>query len=258
MNRIVIIRTPSGISGDMLVAGLARLNGYDEKCLEETVSRLGLTVQPQRISLGTILQEGIAGWRLMMDLPHEHAHRNCMTILGIIDRSDLSDEAKRMARNTFELLAQVEGQLHGVPPEEVTFHEVGALDSIIDICLAAQYLASLEADELICSPLPVCDGSIRCAHGLLSTPAPATLELLRNVPIYGIASEGETVTPTALAFLKAAGAWFGNWPPMEVDEVVRVFGGRTLPGIPNGAIFCVGRKTEVCDPPTEHTVGRHP
>jgi uncharacterized protein (DUF111 family) len=89
----------------------------------------------------------------------------------------------------------------------------------------------------------VCDGNIRCEHGLMASPAPAVLEMLNNVPVYGIESRGETVTPTALAFLKAAEASFGPWPAMIVEATARAYGGRLLPGVPNGALFILGTST---------------
>jgi uncharacterized protein (DUF111 family) len=114
---------------------------------------------------------------------------------------------------------------------------VGALDSILDICLGAALYARLAPARLHCSPLPLCDGTIRCEHGPLASPAPAVQEMLVGVPVYGIDSRGETVTPTALAFLRAAGARFGGWPRGTVERVARAYGGRVLPGVPNGAMF---------------------
>lgn len=95
----------------------------------------------------------------------------------------------------------------------------------------------LAPKKVYCSPLPLCDCVIRCEHGYIASPTPAVQEMLRGVPVYGIYSKGETVTPTALAFLRAANAQFGNWPQVEVQDVVRAFGGRVLPGVPNGAMF---------------------
>lgn len=113
--------------------------------------------------------------------------------------------------------------------------------SASDICLAAALLDRIAPAALVCSPLPLCDGIVRCAHGILAAPAPAVQEMLGGIPVYGIPSTGETVTPTALAFLRTAGARFGSWPAMTVETVVRAYGGRLLPGVPNGAIFALGR-----------------
>ena len=140
----------------------------------------------------------------------------------------------------FGLLADVEGRIHGIPVLEVAFHEIGALDSILDICLAAVLFDRLQPAQLICSPLPVSDGSIRCAHGLLMSPAPAVQDLLAGVPVYGVSPEGETVTPTALALLKALGATFGNWPNIVPEKLVRIYGGKVFKSLPNGALFALG------------------
>jgi pyridinium-3,5-bisthiocarboxylic acid mononucleotide nickel chelatase len=92
----------------------------------------------------------------------------------------------------------------------------------------------------VCGPLPLCDGTVRCDHGLLPAPAPAVLDLLQGVPVRGIQSEGETVTPTAIALLKGLGAQFGAWPEMTIARTALVYGGRVLPGVPNGALFATG------------------
>jgi uncharacterized protein (DUF111 family) len=145
-----------------------------------------------------------------------------------------------LARTAFELLAEVEGRIHGISASDVAFHEIGALDSILDICLAAVLFDRLQPARLICSPLPVADGAIRCAHGLLMSPAPAVQDLMAGVPIYGVPGEGETVTPTALALLKAFGATFGNWPSIVPEKLVRIYGGKVFKSLPNGALFAIG------------------
>ncbi len=152
----------------------------------------------------------------------------------------MSPHAQMFARSVFDLLAEVEGRIHGIPVLDVAFHEIGALDSILDICLAAVLFDWLQPARLICSPLPVADGAIRCAHGLLMSPAPAVQDLLVGVPIYGVPAEGETVTPTALALLKAFGATFGHWPSIVPDNLVRIYGGKVFKSLPNGALFAIG------------------
>ena len=162
-----------------------------------------------------------------------------------------------MRESAFETLAIAEGEIHGKPPEEITFHEVGALDSILDICLVSAIFDQLSPDSFVCSPLPVCDGVIRCEHGMLAAPAPAVLQMLEGVPVYGIDSTGETITPTAIALLKALGARFEGWPAMTVEKVVRVFGGRIVPNVPNGAIFVLGRPHALKYPAEPNEMSRH-
>lgn len=233
----LVLRTPSGLSGDMLVAGLARLAGVSNPELAGLVDSIGLPAMQDVVNVAPCSVNGISGWRANVSLPHEHHHRNLASIREIIAASGLSPVAKQLAADTFTTLGKAEARIHDIPIEEVTFHEVGALDSILDICVSASLYSTLAPANLHCSPLPLCDGVIRCEHGYLASPAPAVQEMLRKVPVYGIESEGETITPTALAFLLAAEARFGKWPPVEVLDVARVYGGRVLPGVPNGALF---------------------
>lgn len=238
--RLLVIRTPSGISGDMLCAGFGVLAGLDDMALSDAIASLGLPALngAARVVRHSVLQ--INGFRLDVRLPHEHAHRSFMDICAIIDSSATSSGAKNMARAAFALLAEVEGRIHGISVSDVVFHEIGALDSILDICLAAILFDRLQPARLICSPLPIADGVIRCAHGLLMSPAPAVQDLLPGVPIYGVSAEGETVTPTALAVLKAFGATFGNWPRILPEKLVRIYGGKEFKSLPNGALFAIG------------------
>lgn len=235
---IVVVRPNSGLSGDMLLAGFARLAGAGAAELGALAEGLGLpadavTVEPRAIN-------HIGGWGCRIALPHEHAHRTLADILAIIARSPLTPVAQGHAADTFRFLAAAEGRVHGIAPEKVTFHEVGALDSILDICLVAALFAEIEPARFVCGPLPLCDGTVRCAHGLLPTPAPAVLDMLDGVPVRGIETTGETITPTALALLKGLGAEFGGWPRMRVRERALVYGGKVLPGVANGAIFARG------------------
>jgi hypothetical protein len=224
----------------MCVAGLAALAGLSAQDLEELVTQIRLPALQNSVKLAAHAVENISGYQLQLDLPHEHAHRTWADVRAIIDDSALSDKAANWALEAFALLADAEARVHGTTPNEVTFHEVGALDSILDICLAGQILELLKADRVVCSPLPVCDGQINCAHGLLGTPPPAVQELLKGVPVYGIDYHGETVTPTALALLKAWNVEFGNWPEIKISKIVRAYGQKLITGVPNGAVFCLG------------------
>ena len=241
--RILTLRTPSGLSGDMLISGLSQLARIDNAALNEIVNTLGVAELTGSLCVATHSVNDISGWQAQVSLPHEHAHRRLDAILAIIESSRLQPGAKKIAANTFQILAEAEAKVHGIAVADVAFHEVGALDSILDICVAAALLDKLAPAEIFCSPLPLCDGVIRCEHGLIASPAPAVQEMLKGIPVYGIDSQGETVTPTALAFLLGAGARFGNWPRMVVKSVVRAYGGRILPGIPNGAIFALGTES---------------
>lgn len=123
------------------------------------------------------------------------------------------------ASSVFELLGAAEGKVHGVSPDAVHFHEVGALDAIADIVAAASAFHQLTVDEAWCSPVHVGFGTVRCAHGVLPVPAPATLELLRGVPVYSDGVRGELTTPTGAALLRHFCSGFGPMPPLVVEGV---------------------------------------
>jgi uncharacterized protein (DUF111 family) len=233
----IVLRTPSGISGDMLLTGLARLADVSNEELAALIDALGVPALTDTTKIEAHSVNGVSGWRASIDLPHEHHHRTLKTILDLIAKSALNDGAKALAARTFTILAEAEAKVHNIAVQEVHFHEVGALDSILDICIAAALFVRLGPARFHCSPLPICDGVIRCEHGLLASPPPAVQEMLTGIPVYGVDAQGETVTPTALAFLRAADARFGKWPPCEVRKAVRAYGGKVFANLPNGAIF---------------------
>ena len=242
-HRILVIRTPSGLSGDMIVSGLASLAGIDVKMFSSLTNSINAAELEGRSTIIEHSINNISGYRLQMDLPKEHSHRSWREISDIINSSSMQEGAKEIAINAFHLLAMAESQVHSIDPDKVTFHEVGALDSIFDICMAAILLDEIKPNSIICSPLPLGDGEVHCDHGVLMTPAPAVQELLSGVPVYGIDAGVETVTPTALAILKGVKVQFGLWPEMTIDRMVRAYGNRIVPNVPNGAIFAVGTKS---------------
>jgi len=222
-----------------MLAGLIRMSGIDQ----EHVNGMLASLMPELCGCLSVIRrevQGIGGWQACLDLPHQHVHRTLGDILSLIEKSGLSSKGKTLSRKTFSLLAQAEASVHGKKAEEIHFHEVGALDSILDICLNCELYQTIAPDSLVVSPLPLADGSIRCAHGILPSPAPAVLELLDGVPVRSFAGCGETVTPTALALLKALGAKFGPWPSMNVQKHAIVYGTYTFENAPNGAFFALG------------------
>lgn len=234
-----MIRPSSGLSGDMMLAGLARMADVGSEELRAITGSLGLP--GDCVSLERRAVNEVFGWGCRVSLPDSATHRTWADIRKIIAASGLRPEAKRFAQDTFALLAEVEGRVHNIPAETVHFHEVGALDSILDIAVCAELFARISPVRMVCGPLPLCDGTVRCDHGLLPAPAPAVLELLQGVPVRGIPSEGETVTPTAIALLKGLGARFGAWPEITILRTAIVYGGRILPNVANGALFALGR-----------------
>jgi uncharacterized protein (DUF111 family) len=234
------VRAVAGLSGDMMLAGLVRMNNLTQTELDAEVALLGFADLRGRIRIEQRSVHAVNGWSCAVELPHEHAHRSLADIRSLIGNCGLSEPAKQLSLDCFSLLAGAEGAVHGKAPDTVHFHEVGALDSIVDICLACSLFCRLNPGNFVCSPLPLADGGVHCAHGWLPTPAPAVLQLLENVPVCGFAGRGETVTPTALALLKTLGAGFGPWPDMLVQRRALVYGTKVFPDVPNGAIWAFG------------------
>jgi uncharacterized protein (DUF111 family) len=165
------------------------------------------------------------------EVHHHHPHRGFSEIRALIRGAGLPGAVADDAVAVFELLGAAEAKVHGRSPEEVHFHEVGALDAIADVVAAASAFYQIGADEAWCSPVHVGSGTVRCAHGVLPVPAPATLELLRGVPVYSEGVRGELATPTGAALLKHFCAGFGPMPPLVVEGVGYGAGSRDF-GIP--------------------------
>lgn len=238
---ILTVRAASGLSGDMMLAGLAGVAGLETKSLDAFVRELNLPALEGCLALESRSVNHIAGVGARITLPHEHAHRSAADIKTIIAASAMPDDAKELSLRAFTLLAEAEGAVHGRQADEVTFHEVGALDSILDTCMTCRLFTVIRPTRFICSPLPLADGVIRCAHGYVHSPAPAVLRLLEGVPVTGFAGTGETVTPTALSLLKALGAEFDGWPAMTVEKTVISYGTKVFADAPNGAVWALGR-----------------
>ena len=236
---VLTIRAHSGLSGDIFLAGLLCMTGMDESELNR---KLAAVMPELEGSVHLIRREvhHIGGMHAQVDLPHQHEHRTLADILTIIDASSMPERAKETAARAFRLLAEAEGAVHGIAPESVAFHEVGALDSILDTCLVCRLFEELNADRLVCGPLPLADGFVQCAHGRIAVPAPAVLRLLEGVPVCAFAGRGETVTPTAAALLKALNADFGPWPAMTIRTTAISYGTKIFPDAPNGALWALG------------------
>ncbi len=243
--RIVTIRCHSGLAGDILLTGFSRLLGKDNTEINALAGRImpelnnALHIEPCQVN-------AIGGFRARVDLPHQHEHRTLADIVRLLEKAELNETARDMAIRTFTLLAEAEGRVHGKKPNDVHFHEVGALDSILDITLACVLFDELHPDLFQVSPLPLTDGSVTCQHGILPVPAPAVLELLDGIPVVPFAGKGETVTPTAIALLKSLGACFGPWPAMRIEKHVLAFGTKVFDNAPNGAIFALGPAISDC------------
>src|SRR5215831_8238221 len=273
--RIAYLECFSGISGDMFLGALVDA-GVPLELLRKTVAALGVDA---RLEVSRVERSGISAVKLDViaagekELPreefwekrpqaadhshdhehdhsHEHAHehshehhqphRGLKEIREIIGKADVSQTAKERALRIFEVLGAAEARVHNTQVEQVHFHEVGAIDAIVDITCAAVGAEALGVDEIICSPLNVGGGTVKCAHGTFPVPAPATVELLKDAPVYSSAVEAELVTPTGAAIVKILATRFGPFPKMKIEKTGYGAGTRDLPGYPNVVRLTVG------------------
>lgn len=177
--------------------------------------------------------------------PHQHAHethRSLSTILGVIKSAPLSDTVKAHASRAFQLLGEAEARIHSMPIEQVHFHEVGAVDTIVDIVCAAVGSEHLKVDRWLSSSLNVGSGTVNCAHGTLPVPAPATLALLADAPIYSSGPPLERVTPTGAAILRMLEVEYTALPTLRVSTAGYGAGGRETPGQPNLLRLLIGEE----------------
>jgi uncharacterized protein (TIGR00299 family) protein len=172
---------------------------------------------------------------------HSHSHgRGLAEIRAIIQKSSINEAAKTTAIKTFEALGEAEAEIHGTSIDKVHFHEVGAVDAMVDIVCAAVGAESLAIDEWICSPLNVGGGTVNCAHGTLPVPAPATLKLLGNAPVYSSGPQVELVTPTGAAIVRVLATRFASFPTMKIEKAGYGAGTREFPQHPNLLRLTIG------------------
>ncbi len=187
----------SGIAGDMTLAALVDA-GVDREAIQEAVASLGL---PCEVNFETVRRGGFRATYTTVITPQEHAHRHWHHIEAIIDKSILTDRQKDLAKRIFMKLGEAEARVHGVDLSKIHFHEVGAVDSIVDIVGSAVGLDLLGVDHFEAGPVPVGRGWVKAAHGRMPLPTPATAEILRGVPLAESMVDGEMTTPTGAAIL---------------------------------------------------------
>jgi len=174
--------------------------------------------------------------------PHDHAHTcNLGDIYTIIDSSDLSDFVKTRSKKIFYIVAEAEAKIHAKGIDEVHFHEIGAVDSIVDIIGAAICVEMLQVDEIQCSEINLGSGFVHCEHGIFPVPAPATLEILKGVPVYSQNAKKELTTPTGAAIVKALCSEFGSMPGFTIEKMGYGLGKRDME-TPNVLRVIVGKK----------------
>ncbi|MBN2308681.1 MAG: nickel pincer cofactor biosynthesis protein LarC, partial [Candidatus Hydrogenedentes bacterium] len=217
-----------GASGDMMVGALLDL-GASFDALREGLASLGVT--GYTLSADKVNKKGLEAtqFKVAVDPDAPQPHRHLRHVLEIIEAGSLSAPVKEAAAATFRRIAEAEAAVHGSTVEKVHFHEVGAVDSIIDVVGAHIALELLGVERVLASPLPLGSGTIECAHGIMPVPAPATALLVKGVPAYGTDVEAELVTPTGAALVTQLAEAYGPMPLMEIDAIGLGSGTRDLP-----------------------------
>ena len=229
----------SGIAGDMALGALvdagADLDEVRSLCERLPVSGWTLEAEP-------VMRAGMASTRVVVRGQETSVVRTHAHIAAMVEEARLPDRVRKRALATFQALAVAEGRIHRRPPEQVHFHEVGAVDAIIDIVGTVSALEVLNVEELYASPVANGTGMTRAAHGVLPIPAPAVVELLRGAPTYGIEIPHELTTPTGAALLAANVVGWGPMPSMEIDAVGFGAGTRDIDGRPNVVQVVLGQR----------------
>jgi uncharacterized protein (TIGR00299 family) protein len=272
MARTLYLDCFAGASGDMLVGAMLDC-GLDFESLRSDLRKLG--VEGYDLSLKRVDRSGISAAKFDVHLttePHSHEthhndhghshghhthshHRALSEIKHIISSSNLSETVKSRAQTIFQRIGEAESKIHDIPIESVHFHEVGAIDSIVDIVGACVAFDSLRIERIISSPLHVGSGTFQCAHGTYPVPGPATAELLKGVPIYSKDVEGELVTPTGAAIISTLAESYGPAPMMRIEKIGYGAGTRDYPKFPNALRAIIGELQEGADlTPTTVTV----
>jgi uncharacterized protein (TIGR00299 family) protein len=242
----------SGISGDMTVGALLDI-GVPLEWLWEQVS--GLSLDGFSLSAKSVSYHGIQARRFQVSVQGDQIHRHYRDIKLMIEKSRLSPHVQQMSLAVFDQVADAESKIHGVERANVHFHEVGAIDSIVDIVGTALCLEYLGIDTIISSKIPLGKGFVACRHGTLPIPAPATVEILKDIPVYGSGISEEMVTPTGAAIIKALAKDFVDLPPMTIEKIGYGAGSRNLHKRPNLLRVLTGHVHALSDERAQEPLG---
>ena len=231
----------SGIAGDMALGSLVDA-GADHNDIISMLNKL--EIDDWTINFEKVLRCGQSGTKANVLTTETHVHRTASDITDLIKKAELPERVTKRALDTFETLAVAEGQLHNMEPSEVHFHEVGAIDSIIDIVGTCAALETLNVDEIWSSAITTGTGTVRAAHGEIPIPAPATVKLLQGAPIKGTNIPFELTTPTGAALLAAMTVSWGPMPSMKIETTGFGAGERDLDGQPNLTQVVIGEAVE--------------
>lgn len=246
MPRILYLDCSSGVSGDMFLGALTGL-GYPLEELEKIAAACGLDGEVE-LSSSEVRRGGIAATQLVVKILHERHHRAWKDIRALLVSADLLPAVRARSLAMFERLAAAEAQIHGVPVEEVHFHEIGNADTILDITGAAAAMQWLAPDRVAVSPVNVGSGTVHCAHGELPVPAPATAALLMGVPVFS-RFDGELTTPTGALLVTEFATGFGPMPLMAATAMSVSAGTRQSADHPNVLRAFLGRSVEQGEDP---------
>ena len=231
----------AGASGNMILGALLAL-GVDR---DELVSKLKLLdIADFDLEIGAVDRSGISATHVEVKVPHEHVHRHLNNIEKIIDDSGLSRSVKDRAKQIFGRLAQAEAKIHGIDVQKVHFHEVGAMDAIIDVVGACIGFEMLGIQAFVCSKIHVGSGFAKMAHGTFPVPPPAVAELLTGTPIYSTEIEGELITPTGAAIISTLCDSYGRIPEIIVEQAGYGAGSRQYKDFPNVLRLMIGETVD--------------
>jgi len=230
----------AGISGDMVLGALVD-SGLDVSILRRELAKLHLG--DYSISASKDERHHITGTNIKVRFKESGHHRTFKEIKNIINKSRLTTKVKVLSTSIFENLAKAEAKVHGCRVDDVHFHEVGAIDSIVDIVGTAIGIEKLGVGQVYASPLPLGSGWVKTSHGRMPVPAPATLELLKGVPVASSPATSELTTPTGAAIIKTLSLSFGNMPHMEIEGTGYGIGDRSFKEIPNILRLIIGKGT---------------
>jgi uncharacterized protein (TIGR00299 family) protein len=228
----------SGISGDMTLGALVDA-GVSIDALRAELARLNLA--GYELTAQKVKRSGISATKVNVVIDQKsQSPRHLSDIIGIIERSSLSPVVKQKSGSIFKRLADAEAKVHATTPEQIHFHEVGAVDAIVDIVGSVIGLELLGITTMMMSGINLGSGTVRTAHGLLPIPAPATAELLTGIPVYQSPTQFELTTPTGAAILSTLGTAVGNLPPLKINRIAYGAGDQDFPGQPNVLRLLIG------------------
>ncbi|HET7627770.1 MAG TPA: nickel pincer cofactor biosynthesis protein LarC [Bacillales bacterium] len=222
----------SGISGDMTVGALVDA-GADPESIEKALKSLRFSSE-YRLHWEKVVKKGITATKFIVESEKEpHGHRHLDTIIKMIDQAELTDFVKTTALRIFKIIGKAEAGIHGIPLKKVHFHEVGAVDSIIDVVATALAIEQLNPERIVSSAVAVGNGTIHIDHGIYPVPAPATIDILKGIPLKSSDIQGEMTTPTGAGIIAALAQSIGPIPDMQVERIGYGAGTKDWPNQPN-------------------------